>query len=279
MSISEALDLAASTDVGRYRTHNEDAMASDASIGLLVLADGMGGYKAGEIASEIAVLTLMAEMGEAMHEEKASVKPTIHKVEEQLARAVVRANYTIFHIAQNQPQCAGMGTTLVTALFYDNKLIVGHVGDSRLYRLREGVLEQLTEDHSLMQEQINLGLISKAQARMSEHRNLVTRALGVDPTVELDVSKHHVEIGDLYLLCSDGLTDMLDDDVIQRTLTLEGNGIEKKAADLIYLANEAGGADNISVMLAKVNRDYAVKGGWGQRLFGKAKVKSNTSDK
>lgn len=278
MSISEALQLATLTDVGRYRTHNEDALASDASIGLLVLADGMGGYKAGEIASEIAVLTLMAEMGEAMHEEKSSVKPTIHKVEEHLARAVLHANDTIYHIAQNQPQCSGMGTTLVTALFYDNKLIVGHVGDSRLYRLRNGALEQLTEDHSLLQEQINLGLISKAQARMSEHRNLVTRALGVDPTVELDLSMHHVEIDDVYLLCSDGLTDMLEDDAILQTLLREGNGLEKKAADLVYLANEAGGSDNISVVLAKVKQDYAVKDGWSQRLFGKPKLKSNTSD-
>lgn len=278
MNVSEALELATLTDVGRYRTHNEDALASDLSIGLLVLADGMGGYKAGEIASEIAVLTLMAEMGEAMHEEKSSVKPTIHKVEEHLARAVLHANDTIYHIAQNQPQCAGMGTTLVTALFYDNKLIVGHVGDSRLYRLRNGALEQLTEDHSLLQEQINLGLISKAQARMSEHRNLVTRALGVDPTVELDLSMHHVGIGDLYLLCSDGLTDMLEDDAIRKTLVLEGDDLGKKAADLVYLANEAGGTDNISVVLAKVKQDYAVKGGWSQRLFGKPKVKSNTSD-
>ncbi len=279
MSVSGAIEVVKLTDVGRYRTHNEDALASDLSIGLLVLADGMGGYKAGEIASEIAVLTLMAEMSEAMHENEAQTKLQVSRVEESLTKAILRANHTIFHISQNQPQCAGMGTTLVSALFYDNKLIVAHVGDSRLYRLRDGGLEQLTEDHSLLQEQINLGLISKEQARISEHKNLVTRAVGVDALVELDLSKYQVEIDDLYLLCSDGLTDMLEDEVIRQTLNQESSDLQKKATDLINLANEAGGADNISVMLAKVNKDYAVKGGWTQRLFGKAKVKPKMSGK
>ncbi|HQN64089.1 MAG TPA: Stp1/IreP family PP2C-type Ser/Thr phosphatase [Methylophilus sp.] len=277
MSVGEAIEIATLTDVGRYRTHNEDALACDMSIGLLVLADGMGGYKAGEIASEIAVLTIMAEMSEAMHEDSVPTKFHIDIAEECLSKAVLRANHTIYHISENQPQCAGMGTTLVLAFFYDNQLIAGHIGDSRLYRLRGHVLEQLTVDHSLLQEQINLGLISKEQARVSEHKNLVTRALGVDPSVELDLSKHEVEAGDLYLLCSDGLTDMLDDNVIYEALVQDGNDIEKIAADLVYLANGAGGTDNISVILAKVNRDFAIKNSWTQRLFGKAKVKNKTS--
>ncbi len=279
MSVTEAIEVVSLTDVGLCRTHNEDALASDLGIGLLVLADGMGGYKAGEIASEIAVLTIMAEMSEVMYDESASGKFQIENLIEHLSKAVSRANHTIYHISENQPQCAGMGTTLVLGLFYDNKLIVGHIGDSRLYRLRDGVLEQLTEDHSLLQEQINLGLISKEQARTADYRNLVTRALGVDLTVELDLNQHTVEIGDLYLLCSDGLTDMLEDAVIHETLVLAGHGMEKAAAELIRQANDAGGTDNISVMLARIHKDYAMKNGWAQRIFGKAKVKTKTSAK
>lgn len=270
MNLTDALEIVRLSDVGQRRDHNEDAVASDAEIGLVVLADGMGGYKAGEVASEIAILTIVAELKEAM----SGIEPgqadavTGMQAENHLVTdAVARANESIYSVSQTQPQCAGMGTTLVVGLFTNNKLLVGHIGDSRMYRLRGDEFSQITEDHSLLQEQIKSGLITPEQAKFSTNKNLVTRALGIDPTVELELHEYDVEVGDLYLLCSDGLSDLVEDEDIHLTLTALSANLEMAANQLIQMANDNGGKDNISVILAKVTKPFAAERSWYDNFF------------
>jgi PPM family protein phosphatase len=273
LNVSGAIDVVRLTDVGLRRDKNEDAVASDLSIGLLLLADGMGGYKAGEVASEIAVLMIAAEITEAMHNKSRlnKVESSLLPASQMLIDAVEKTNAVIYQISLDQPQCAGMGTTFVTGIFTDNKLIVGHIGDSRMYRLRGDKLVQLTEDHSVIQEQINAGLLTKAQAKLSNQKNLVTRALGIDPEVELDLQELDVEVDDVYLLCSDGLSDLVDDKEIAKTL-LDANGnITHAASKLIQLANENGGTDNISVVIAIIRKEFTAEKSWVQNLFGNIK--------
>jgi len=277
MNLSNALEVVRLTDVGQRRDHNEDSVASDIEMGLLVLADGMGGYKAGEVASEIAVLTIVADLKEALLDlEPGQIDAvTGMQAESQLVLdAVANANESIFTVSQTQPQCAGMGTTLVVAMFTNNKLLAGHIGDSRMYRFRDEVLTQITEDHSLLQEQLKSGLITPEQAKVSNNKNLVTRALGIDPVVELELHEHEVLVGDIYLLCSDGLTDLVEDDEISATLgtlnaKLNGSAatLESVANQLIKMANENGGKDNISVILARVTAPFAVEHGWVDKFL------------
>lgn len=265
MDLSGVLEVVRLSDVGCHRDHNEDAVASDIEIGLLVLADGMGGYKAGEVASEIATLTMLAEMKETISGfDPGQTDPVTGMQAESLLLidAAAKANASIFSVSESQPQCAGMGTTLVTALFTNNKVLVGHIGDSRLYRLRGERLEQLTEDHSLLQEQLSSGLITPEQAKMSNNKNLVTRAVGIDPEVELELHEYDVETGDIYLLCSDGLTDLVEDDDIQATLIGLGSNLQLAASQLVQMANDNGGKDNISVILAKVLKPFTAEKSW-----------------
>jgi serine/threonine protein phosphatase PrpC len=265
MDLTGALEVVRLSDVGQRREHNEDAIASDIEIGLLALADGMGGYKAGEVASEIAILTVLAELKEAMaQQEPGQVDPvtTMQAESMWLIDAAAKANASIFSVSESQPQCAGMGTTLVVALFTNNKVLVGHIGDSRMYRLRGERFEQLTEDHSLLQEQLSSGLITPEQAKFSNNKNLVTRAVGIDPEVELELHEHDVEVGDIYLLCSDGLTDLVEDTEIHAVLSDLSSNLEKAASQLVRMANDNGGKDNISVILAKVHKPFAAERSW-----------------
>ena len=269
MNVSNAITVVRQTHTGLLREHNEDAIASDCSIGLLLLADGMGGYKAGEVASEIAVLMIAAELTDAMQQSSRYRLSSAVRLPEakMMLDAVKKANATIYQISQNEPQCAGMGTTLVAAIFTSNQLVVGHIGDSRLYRLRDQVLTQLTEDHSLIQEQINAGLISLEQAESSTKKNLVTRALGVDETVELELQVVDVLVGDVYLLCSDGLSDLVKDATIAKILNDANHDMTVAANQLIDTANDHGGSDNISVIIAQVNKPFTAKKSWVNRLF------------
>lgn len=270
MNLTGILEVVRLTDVGKRREHNEDAIASDVEIGLVVLADGMGGYKAGEVASEMAILTIIAELKESMAELPPGQRDAESGMQAEarfLLDAVARANQAIYSVSQSQPQCAGMGTTLVVGLFTNDRLLVGHIGDSRMYRLRNGALQQLTEDHSLLQEQIRSGLITPEQARQSGNKNLVTRALGVDPEVELELHEHAVLPGDLYLVCSDGLTDIVEDADIQSTLTTLNANLELAAHQLVDMANDAGGKDNISVILACVQRPFPAVQHWYHRFL------------
>lgn len=271
MNLNNVLHIVRLTDVGQKRDHNEDAIASDDTLGLVVLADGMGGYKAGEVASEIAILSITAELKEAMLSlEPGQVDVILNKQSEAqlIIDAVKNANDAIYNVSQTQPQCAGMGTTLVVGLFTNNKLLVGHIGDSRMYRLRDKALTQITEDHSLLQEQIKSGLITAEQAKFSANKNLVTRALGIDPEVDLELNEYDVNVGDIYLLCSDGLSDLVEDDAIQTVLNAQSSNLAEAAQTLVQMANDNGGKDNISVILVKVNKPFEYKNTWYDNFFG-----------
>jgi len=259
MDLAQVLEIASCTDPGMVRSHNEDSIATDAANGLVVLADGMGGYNAGEVASGMATTVIVAEMRQIL----ATTQPnqidprTNQTIAARLVREqVLRANSSIYEAAQNQPQYAGMGTTLVVALFYDNRVLVAHLGDSRLYLLREGALRQLTRDHSLLQEQIDSGLLTAEQAKNAQHKNLVTKALGIDPSVEPEIHEHQTRPGDLYLVCSDGLCDMVEDDEISMALQALGGNLKLAAQQLVQMANDNGGRDNVSVILVRVQREY-----------------------
>ena len=271
MNLSGILEIVRLTDVGLKRDHNEDAVASDIETGLVVLADGMGGYKAGEVASEIAVLTLVAELRERLMElpiGKTDPEAGMLGEARVLRDAVEKANSAIYNVSQSQPQCAGMGTTLVAAVFTDNRVCVGHIGDSRLYRLRGEDFQQITEDHSLLNEQLKSGLITPEQAKVSSNKNLVTRALGIDPAVELELHEYEVQPGDVYLLCSDGLSDLVEDEEIQLTLTALSANLELAAHQLVQMANDNGGKDNISVILVRPLKPFPAERGWLERLMG-----------
>src|ERR1700712_4134918 len=246
---SMVLEFFSATDTGRARSNDEDSVAVDDATSLVVLADGMGGYNAGEVASGMATSFIKSELGRWLSE--ASENATDTDVRRAMDICVDNANRAIFNAANSNPQYAGMGTTLVVGVFRDNRLLLGHVGDSRAYRLRGGRLVQITHDHSLLQEQIDAGLITGEQAAFSANKNLVTRAVGVEDTVLLETHLHDLMPGDIYLLCSDGLSDMLDDDSIAQLLQ-SSDSLDEAGRALINAANEAGGKDNISVILARV---------------------------
>ncbi len=261
-SLRGKIDIAEFTDTGRVRDHNEDAVGSNPDIGLMVLADGMGGYNAGEVASGIAVqiVSEMAIAG-ANREEREDIDPHSGMMRQSivLRDAVYRANKIIFQTAQSQTHCEGMGTTIVACMFYDNKVSIAHVGDSRAYRLRGDAFEQLTLDHSLLQELVDRGFYSHDEAQRSTNRNYVTRALGVEPTVEVEVHEHDVLPDDIYLLCSDGLPDMVEDEDIHLTISTFNASLDVVGQQLIEMANDHGGRDNVSVMLAQVLGPFAAK--------------------
>jgi PPM family protein phosphatase len=270
MDLTQALEIATCTDPGMVRSHNEDSIAADPGNGLVVLADGMGGYNAGEVASGMATTVIITEMRQLL----AGVRP--HDVEqgssEEVAARLVReqvlkANTSIYQAAQSQPQYAGMGTTLVVGLFYDNRVLVAHLGDSRLYLLREGKFKQITRDHSLLQEQIDSGIITAEQAKKAAHKNLVTKALGIDPTVEPEIHEYATKPGDVYLLCSDGLCDMVEDEDIGMTLQALGGNLKLAAQQLVQMANDNGGRDNVSVILVRVLREYPGARGVMAKVF------------
>jgi protein phosphatase len=255
----------AQTDTGRVRQKNEDAVAFDVKTSVGVLADGMGGYNAGEVASGMATAFIKTELTKWLSEAGALAQPA------QLKRAmeicVHNTNLAIYKSAIANPPYSGMGTTLVVSVFLGERLLLGHVGDSRCYRLREGVCERITKDHSFLQEQIDAGLMTPLQAACSPHKNLVTRALGVEDTVLLDLAQHEVHSNDLYLLCSDGLSDMIFEEEIREILQNE-EPLEGKASSLVALANVKGGRDNISVLLVQASGG-SDKRGLISRLLGK----------
>ena len=236
-------------DTGRARSNNEDSVAVDETTSLAVLADGMGGYNAGEVASNMATSFIKAELGRWLSE--AASRASDIEVRRAMDICVDNANRAIFNAANANPQYAGMGTTLVVAVFRDDQLRLGHVGDSRAYRWRGGQLSQITRDHSLLQEQIDAGLITPEQAAFSANKNLVTRAVGVEDTVLLETHLHEMQPGDVYLMCSDGLSDMLDDAMISRLLQTH-ESLAAAGGALIAAANEAGGKDNIALILVRV---------------------------
>ena len=271
MDLSQALEIVSHTDPGMVRSHNEDSVAAIAEKGLVVLADGMGGYNAGEVASGMATTVLTTELRRLLEEhaphevDSLSGKKAAQKM---LREQVAKANASIYQAAQSQPQYAGMGTTLVVALFFDNRMMVAHIGDSRLYRMRGDEISQVTKDHSLLQEQIDAGMLTKEQAKHSSNKNLVTRALGIDPAVETEIHEYATLPGDIYLLCSDGLSDMVNDEDIGMALQTLGANLELAARQLVQMANDKGGRDNVSVILIRILREYPAERGLASKIFG-----------
>ena len=262
--MDNALEMVFRSDVGKLRTHNEDAVYINPPLGLAILADGMGGYNAGEVASGMTTKLLggMLEQTWAAYRQDGNDDAQSVAVE-----GIAHANNAVYVAAQSQPQYAGMGTTLVMALFGGDALTVAHVGDSRLYRLRRGQLALLTHDHSLLQEQLDRGLLKAEEARFAQHKNLVTRAIGVDPDVEPEVASYELKAGDLYLLCSDGLNDMLEDAEIETTLRALERDLDAAATTLVQMANDSGGRDNVSLVLVRVGAGAAKAPGWFGRLL------------
>ena len=247
------------TDTGRSRSNNEDSIAVEAKTGVVVLADGMGGYNAGEVASGMATSQILDDLNRWLSEAAATASDG--EVRRAMTLCVDAANRAIHQAANDDARQAGMGTTLVMGVFRESRLLLGHVGDSRAYRMRAGVLRQITRDHSLLQEQIDAGLISSEQAASAAHKNLVTRAVGVEAEVQLELHGHDLLPADLYLFCSDGLTDMVDDAAIERLLG-ETVSLASGAAALVQAANEAGGKDNISVILVRAMAVAAARPWW-----------------
>ncbi|HKL61723.1 MAG TPA: Stp1/IreP family PP2C-type Ser/Thr phosphatase [Woeseiaceae bacterium] len=271
MSLKGKIRFSEITDTGKVRDHNEDAIATQPDIGLMVLADGMGGYNAGEVASGIAVKTVFDLVGEATNrEDRGEVEPTSGLMRQTivLRDAISRANKIIYQTAQSQPQCEGMGTTIVACLFYDDRVSIAHVGDSRAYRLRADQFQQLTLDHSLLQELVDRGFYSPEEAQRSTNRNYVTRALGVEPGVEVEVQEYEVEREDVYLLCSDGLPDMVEDEDIHLTISTFSDSLDVVGQQLVQLTNDHGGRDNVSIMLARVLEAFPAKRGLIDRISG-----------
>ncbi len=270
MSLKGKILLHGRTDVGLVRDHNEDAISYEENIALAVLADGMGGHRGGEMASAITVSTIMEFLGKKTRKLNASEtdEETGYSAESlAIHEAVTLANKNVHDSSEANAQYRGMGTTVVVVMFYDNRFTVAHVGDSRLYRLRDGELEQITRDHSLMQELIDRGFYTPEQARNSLNKNLVTRAIGIDNNVQIDIQEDVALVDDIYLLCSDGVSDMIEDDLIKSTIIEHSNDLEKAASEIIRLANENGGKDNISALLAKPIKSFPATNSLFYRFF------------
>src|SRR5436309_14735596 len=273
MTSRVALDVASLSHPGMVRTHNEDSVFVDGEAGLAVLADGMGGYSAGEVASGIAVNIisngLLNELRSGRELSKVDITSGLTHAALLLQQQIALANKGIYDAAQQRPECAGMGTTLVATVFVQNRVSIGHIGDSRCYRLRADKLDQLTHDHSLLQEQIDSGMMTPEQAKYSTNKNLVTRALGIEAVVPADISEYRVEAEDIYLLCSDGLTDMVDGEAVREVVASKRSDLAEAAAELIDVANQNGGRDNISVVLVRVPEQFLPSASWLARWMAK----------
>lgn len=240
------------TDIGRLRERNEDALGWDAERGIAILADGMGGQNAGEVASRMAVDFILERLAQEL-EYTPRVRPNkgLSKYGTVVHRIVTKANTRVFEAARADPACAGMGTTVVLLVFYRNRVVLSHLGDSRCYRWREGGLERLTVDHTLLQEAIDQGTVVEEDQRRALH-NVLTRALGTQPKVKSAMREMEIAAGDVYVLCSDGLTEKVDDPQIAHILSASAEDHAAAAQRLIDTANRNGGEDNISVLLIRV---------------------------
>ena len=282
MSLKGKLVHVEVTDVGKVETTTKTRSARNRRSVLWVLADGMGGYNAGEVASGIAVKTIIDLVTEACKrpEKRNEIEAGTGYMRQTivLRDAIHRANKVINQTAQSQPQCEGMGTTLVASLFYDNRVSIAHVGDSRMYRLRGNRFEQITMDHSLLQELVDRGFYSQEEAQRSTNRNYVTRALGVEANVEVEVQEVEVQKGDYFLMCSDGLPDMVEDEDIHLTISTFSNDVRTVGEQLIKLTNDNGGRDNVSVILVRVADSFPAEAGILGKfrgLFGSLETRGN----
>jgi PPM family protein phosphatase len=255
------------TDSGLVRSNNEDTFLIKPGMGFCLVADGMGGAAAGELASRIfaetALEVFLKAQGRSETEIQGKAQTTIDnsddvtiirsetEIPKRVQTAFILANKKILDHVNKTPQHEGMGCTAELIAFSDDNFVIGHLGDSRIYRIRNGQLKQLTKDHSLVQDQIDQGLISPEEARSHSLRNVITRAVGIEKSFELDMLRGKTTSGDLFLLCSDGLTDMVDDNLIRKVLSSPID-LSQKTEKLVEMANSAGGRDNITVVLTEI---------------------------
>jgi protein phosphatase len=272
MMTRNALEVAGSTDAGCVRPNNEDSFVVDEDLGLLVVADGMGGHNSGEVASDLACTTIRdiarKMLGGSQQMVPEGGDPNASARARQLDFVVKHANSIIYEKGRAMPKDAGMGTTVVAVLCDGQSMTVAHVGDSRLYLYRGGQLQVLTEDHSLVGDQVRRGMITAAEAAKSSLQNILTRALGAEKEVQVDTADHPLLPGDVILLASDGLTKMVDDADVAKTIARETSS-KAIVASLIEQSRKAGGVDNITVVIARVlaSGGSGVKG-FMSRLFG-----------
>ncbi|MFZ6692244.1 Stp1/IreP family PP2C-type Ser/Thr phosphatase [Undibacterium sp. SXout20W] len=266
MSNEHVLEFAALSDTGCVREHNEDAIVVCADYGCAILADGMGGYRAGEVASAMTTQVIADYLCSKLDTAWLTKLglPRL-KLSRWMVDAIELANRHVLYSSQTNAECYGMGTTVVLACCSQDKLLLAHVGDSRAYRFRDNKLTCLTHDHSVLQEQLDAGLVTEEQARFSSIKNLITRAVGTQESVSVELHTHDLKEQDLYMLCSDGLTDMLSHDEIQLILQHSSDDLSLCSKALVANANAAGGVDNTSVVLFKV---HAIRNlSWLQRLM------------
>jgi protein phosphatase len=260
MSTSFPLDgmrvrFAGATNIGRKRDHNEDSIFLPDDDRLIMVADGMGGHASGEIASQVAVDVVVEHFRDTAHQQVLTwpykVDRDVRTHVNRMTTGIMLANLEIWEKAQREARFKGMGTTCVAMFFLDDTAIIGHVGDSRCYRLRQHELVQLTEDHSLINDYIKMKRVTKEEAESWPHKNVIVRALGMKESVQVDIIQEVPRVGDCYVLCSDGLSGMLPDDQILHIVDNERD-LDKVVERLIDAANEEGGVDNISVVVARV---------------------------
>ena len=251
LSNNAALEIAGFTDTGLSRDHNEDCIGYDRSTGVAVLADGMGGHQAGEVASKMAVDGVLGQLKSVLNAQT-SRPITGSQMLRFVSNTISTSNRKIYEASESSIAQSGMGTTVVAAVIKDSRLYAGHVGDSRLYLLRNRKLRRITKDHSLVQDLVDKGFYTEQEARDAAINHVVTRALGTSADVKVDIIQHKAQQDDVFLLCSDGLSDMISDAMMEQVLTRPSASLDDKAQRLIGLANFYGGKDNISVILIKV---------------------------
>jgi protein phosphatase len=247
------IDARGITDVGLRRDHNEDAFLVDEALGLFIVADGMGGHAGGGTASRLAVETIRDAVAEARRRDPdrtASAGPEDTRVPDLLERAVEEACAVIYRTAQGEPELAGMGTTVTAALLDGRTAFVAHVGDSRCYLVRDGRIYQVSEDHSLVNEQLKAGAISADEAKHSRFKNIITRSVGFEPQVQVDVMGLELEPRDAVVICCEGLSNLVDDPEILHVV--DESPLDVAPGRLVALANDRGGDDNITVIVIRV---------------------------
>jgi protein phosphatase len=267
------IEMVGVTDVGSVRQYNEDSIAIDRENAVMALADGMGGHRAGEVASRMATEAIFNEL--KSHVAEFGNAAGDHSPRLAIEQSIKRANKAVYQASQTTAAYQGMGTTVAAAVFYDNAVALGHIGDSRIYRLRGRVLQLLTRDDSLLRDQVELGLIAAADARESHNRSLVTRALGIEQDVSPHIHEEKVLPGDVFLLCSDGLNDLVDDADIELIVQSLKSNLPLAAHHLVQAAKDNGGYDNVSVIIGRVLKPFpaASTQRWSTRVFGWLKVR------
>ncbi len=249
------LNSAGRTHVGMKRTHNEDSLRLFREENLFIVADGMGGHASGEVASQMSVETLSEFFRSTAEDDEITWPYKLEKgrkyEENRVVTGIKLSNRRIFESAQRDTKLKGMGTTLVVTFFVNDTAYIGHVGDSRVYRYRNGALFQITEDHSLLNDYIKMRQLTPEEIEAFPHKNVIVRALGMKETVQVDIASEQPEKGDVYLLCSDGLNGMVTDEDLASILADEGNDLDKCCEVMIDAANQNGGTDNITIILVR----------------------------